>query len=429
LESKAGQDEYRFSLSAVESVALTGVCAETSGYLSWQLVKDDGSGAAVTSSSASTCPSTVIGGLPAGDYRLIVKPTYERIGAYQLSVLVVPSAEVFALGDLSGGVTVAAGAPAAGAGVLETVVSQDELRFSLDSRQNLVLDFAGSAFNPVWRLLRADGTVVVWTYGEYRVEGLPAGDYRLVLGTATSIGAAGAYKLSLTTGPAQVFDLGALGAGTVSISDGSPAPGAGRLETKAAQDDYRFSLSSTQSVAVTMACPASTGTLTARLTKDGSSTLIAVNYFCYSQLIPNLPPGDYRLAVQSTYDHIGAYQLGVLVVPDPQVFQLGVLGPSVAVADGTPAAGAGVLETVVSQDELRFSLDSMQSLLLDFTGSAFVPNWQLLRADGTVAAWFYGSNYRVEGLPAGDYRLVLGTNTSIGTAGTYKLDLQTRAPS
>jgi hypothetical protein len=429
LETKAAQDDYRFTLSSAQSVALTSACSgagTTGGYLSWRLVKDDGSNTAVTSSMH--CPSQVISNLAAGDYRLIAKPAYEVTGTYSLDLMVVPAVHTFDLGGVASAVTVSDGVPAAGAGNLETRVSQDELRFSLDSARTVFFDFTGSAITPYLQLLRADGTTVMSISGNYRAENLPAGDYRVLLGTRTSIGTAGKYTLKLTTASTQVFDLGALGATATTVSNGAPAAGAGNLESKAAQDEYRFTLSSAQSVALTSAC-SGTGTtggyLSWRLVKDdGSNTTVTSSVYCPSQVIPNLAAGNYRLIAKPAYEITGTYSLDLMVVPDIQVFTLGTLSSSTTVSDGVPAAGAGNLETRVSQDELRFSLDSARTVFFDFTGSAITPYLQLLRGDGTTVMSISG-NYRAENLPAGDYRVLLGTRTSIGTAGKYQLTLTT----
>ncbi|HST48548.1 VWD domain-containing protein [Jatrophihabitans sp.] len=434
LESKASEDDYRFTLPAAGSVMLTGTCSgtgSTSGYLSWRLVKDDGSNASV--GSGSSCPNQVISNVPAGNYRLVVKPQYEYTGSYRLDFMLVPDAQIFTLGTIPvAGVAVSDGVPGAGAGNLETKVSQDELRFSLDAAQALFLDFAGSATSPGWQLLRADGSSVVSTSGSYRVDALAVGDYRLLLGSRTSIGTAGKYSLTLTPAVLQTFDLGVLTTTQVSISDGVPGTGAGRLESKAAEDDYRFTLPAAGSVALTGTCSgtgSTNGYLAWRLVKDdGSYTTVTSGSSCPAKVFTNLAAGNYLVTVKPQYEYTGSYRLDFMVAPDVQVFTLGTIpSAGVAVSDGVPSAGAGNLETKVSQDELRFSLDAVQTLFLDFAGSPTSPGWQLLRADGSSVVSTSG-NYRVEGLPAGDYRLLLGTRTSIGTPGKYTVKLSSAVP-
>lgn len=139
---------------------------------------------------------------------------------------------------------------------------------------------------------------------------LQAGTYRLDV-QASKLGSY-AFDLFVKPDP-QVFDLGALGSATVSVSNGVPGPGAGNLESKAAQDDYRFSLTAAQSLALTSACSGTGSTsdyLSWRLVKDdGSNTSLASSSYCPGQVISNLAAGNYRLVVKPAYEYTGAYAL------------------------------------------------------------------------------------------------------------------------
>ena len=82
------------------------------------------------------------------------------------------------------------------------------------------------------------------------LDDLPADSYRLVVGSNTQATPPCTYSLDLARAETQTFDFGTLGQSPVSISDGVPAAGAGNLETLAAEDAYRFTVSSTQSLMI-----------------------------------------------------------------------------------------------------------------------------------------------------------------------------------
>jgi len=421
LESKAAEDDYTLTVPMAGSIELDWSCAGTNGYVSWSLLRGDGS----TVASNYYCTSQVVANVAAGDYRLVVKPQYEYTGTYSLVAGMVPAAQVFSLGTLSTSVTIADGVPAAGAGRLETRTSQDEYRFTLSSVQSVFADFAGSSFSPLAKLLKIDGTLVSQFRGNTRLQDLAAGDYRLVLGNPTSPETAGPYFLILSTNNAQFFSLGSLGTPAPVVSDGVPGPGAGRLESKAAEDDYTLTVPATGSVELDWSCAGTNGYVNWSLLRADGST-VASNYYCTSQVVQNVPAGDYRLVVKPQYEYTGTYSLIAGMVPAAQSFDLGTLSAPVTISDGVPAAGAGKLETRTSQDEYRFTLSSVQSVFADFTGSSFSPLAKLLKADGTLVSQFRG-NTRLQDLPAGDYRLALGNPTSPETAGTYKLVLTAAA--
>ena len=421
LESKAAEDDYTLTVPSAGAVELDWSCSASYGYLNWVLLKPDGS----TLYSSSSCGSLVIANVAAGDYRIVVKPQYEYLGAYTLSAGLVPAAQVFSLGSLSGTTAISDGVPAVGAGRLEYRTSVDEYDFSLPATEALFTDFTGSSFSPLATLVRSDGSTVGQIRGNYRFQSLPAGDYRLLLGNAGSPETAGAYQLAVTPALAQSFALGTLAAPGSLIADGVPAAGAGQLESKAAEDDYTLTVPSTGAVELDWSCSATYGYLNWVMLKPDGSTLYSSSS-CGSLVIPNVAAGDYRLVVKPQYEYLGAYSLSAGLVPSAQVFSLGSLSGAVAVSDGLPAAGAGRLEYRTSVDEYDFSLPAGQTLFADFTGSSFSPLATLLRADGSTVAQIRG-NYRFQSLPAGDYRLLLGNAGSPETAGAYQLVLTAAA--
>jgi hypothetical protein len=220
----------------------------------------------------------------------------------------VPSSQVFALGTLTSATSISDGVPGAGAGRLEYRTSVDEYDFTLSSVQSVFADFAGSSFSPLTTLLRSDGSTVAQVRGNYRFQSLPAGDYRLLLGTAAYPDTAGAYQFVLTPAAAQSFALGSLGTSTQLISDGVPAAGAGRLESKAAEDDYTFTVANTGALQLNWSCNSTYGYLNWALYKPDGSALYS-SAGCGSLVLQNVAAGNYRIIVKPQYEYLGTYSL------------------------------------------------------------------------------------------------------------------------
>jgi hypothetical protein len=86
--------------------------------------------------------------------------------------------------------------------------------------------------------------------------------------------------------PPQVFDVSL----PLTVSNGVPGPGAGNLETKASQDEYRFTVAAGQSVYVdALQCPDYAYLLWA-LVNDAGTTIKAANT-CGDGRVDNLPAG------------------------------------------------------------------------------------------------------------------------------------------
>ena len=422
LESGAAEDDYTLTVPSTGAVELDWTCNTTYGYLNWTLQRADGS----TVASNSYCSSQVLSNLAAGSYRLVVKPQWNYAGSYSLTAGMVPAPQVFGLGTLTSAATISDGVPAAGAGRLEARTSVDEYDFTLGSAESVFADFTGSPFAPLAKLVRADGSTVAQVRGNYRFQSLPAGDYRLLLGNSSSPETAGSYQLALTPAVTQTFALGTLAAPAGLIADGIPSAGAGRLESKAAEDDYTLTVASPGAVELDWSCGSSYGYLNWVLLKPDGSTLYSSSS-CGSLVIPTVAAGDYQLVVKPQYEYLGTYSLTAGMVPAPQVFGLGTLPvTTTSISDGVPATGAGRLEFRTSRDEYDFTLPATETLFADFNGSPFAPLATLLRADGSTVAQVRG-NYRFQSLPAGDYRLVLGNAGSPETAGGYQLQLTAAA--
>jgi hypothetical protein len=417
LETAAAEDQYTFTLTARGSVFVDARTCQDSVYLAWKLVSDT-TGKAV--GSANLCSDKQVDDLPAGPYRLVVDPDGGHIGTYALSVIAVPPPQSFNVGLPF---TVSNGSPGAGAGNLETVASQDQYVFTVESGQSIYVDAQTciSSIYLAWKLVDSGGHPVAAANlcSDGQVDSPPPGQYRLTV--APDLGHTGGYGLAVFVVPApQVFDVNL----PATVSNGVPAAGAGNLETKASQDQYRFSVPAGQSVAVDDTSCLGTTYLAWSIVNDVTGAPVLSSSLCTDRQTP-LPAGTYRLVVTPDQEHTGGYALTIQLVPPPQVFQVTAL--PLTISNGVPAAGAGNLETPTAQDQYVFSVSSGQSLYLDAQTciSSIFLAWNLLNdtTGAVVGSSTLCTDKEVDGLPAGTYRLVVLADQ--GHAGTYGMQVIT----
>ncbi|MBY8872286.1 VWD domain-containing protein [Micromonospora sp. PLK6-60] len=415
LETPVSVDEYRFTVAAGQSVFVDVQSCPATYYLSWQIVAADG-----RTVGSYACGDDEVENLPAGTYRLVVTPMFDRTGTYSLSVFAVPAAQVF---DVSLPLSVAENVPGPGAGVLETKASRDEFRFTVAAGQSIYVDpVTCPTSSPLsylsWELIGPTGATVLsrMLCSDEQIDNLPAGTYRLVV--SPDSGLIGKYTLQAFVVPApQVFDV----ALPVTISNGVPAVGAGNLETKASRDEYRLTLASAGTIDVNpQTCP-SGGAYTGLNWQvvNSAGTTVDTGFCGHERTVP-LAPGAYRFVVSPAYGLTGAYKIGLTAVPAPQVFDVTL---PAAVSNGVPAAGAGNLETTLSQDEYRFSVTAGQSVYVDIQNcvGGYYLAWSLVDAAGRSVNSGACSDLQVDGLAAGTYRLVV--TPMWDRTGTYSLEL------
>jgi len=222
LESIASVDRYRFS---VPEGGLLLQYQRVSNSVSFRVVNR------VSDVVAATGMSHQQFQLPEGEYNLEF-PGQSTHGAYSFKLFVVPDPQVF---DYVFGVVVSNGVPVAGAGNLETLASTDRYRFSVPEG-GLLLQYQRVSNSVSFRVVDRDSGAVVATGMNHQQIQLPEGDYYLEFpGQDTH----GAYSFKLFVVPApDIFEY-VLGD---SVSNGTPGPGAGNLETIASIDRYRFAV-------------------------------------------------------------------------------------------------------------------------------------------------------------------------------------------
>jgi hypothetical protein len=257
-------------------------------------------------SMRATCGGTLVD-LPAGNYELAVSP-WDGPGTYKLDIYEQPPPQVY---DVTVPTTVSDGVPAAGAGKLETPVSEDRYTFSTVSKKTFRIEFwdcrsgQGGVLSPIWELVDAvSGATIKADAGcaAKTVPDLPAGSYRLKV---TRPGDTGSYKLRLA--PRELIPIALPG----SISDGVPVTGAGRIETPVAEDAYSFSTAAAGSLQVTLSqCQPA---LQWQLVDAGSGAEVkSERNSCSGTLVSALPAGNYELYVSMfTGPNLGTYKLDI----------------------------------------------------------------------------------------------------------------------
>jgi hypothetical protein len=420
LETTASEDDYRFTTTSSNDVQLdfSNCAGSLNYYVDWKLV-DDQSGNSLYSTSG--CASKRVTGVPAGHYKVVVTRNGAR-ATYNLGIGLVPAPDVF---NVTLPVSISNGSPSAGAGNLETTSSEDDYVFTTLVAGAVQVDFSGCGptlgYYVNWSLVNVQTGGSLYSTsacGSKLVTNVPGGQYKLVV---TRSGASGTYNLGiLVQPPPQAFNVSL----PVSVSNGSPSAGAGNLETTASEDDYAFTTSAAGAVQFDFAnCGSSLGYYVnwSLVNADTGASLYSTSA-CSSKLVTNVPAGSYKLVV--TRNGVsGTYTVGILVQPAAQVFDVSL---PVSISNGSPAAGAGNLETTASEDDYRFTTTASGTLQLAFGGCGsslgYYVDWKLVndQSGSTVSSASGCSTRTVTGLAAGTYRVVVTRN---GGSGTYTLGL------
>jgi len=455
LETMVSADVYRFSLGEDMPLVLSQTCPEYLENLAhvthWKIVRDDGSGAVLyTGDCTSTGQPSY--DLTAGDYQLVVAGNLDQ--PYTAGLQLQPHPQTFDLGGLAAGTPVTAsdglvnGNPAAGAGNLETALSQDQYTFTTTEPGALLIDRSGdpAVVGQAWTLVTDDPAQTTVASGSSAPDGiasLPAGDYRLILGSSTVTHTTGTYGLTLSLIQPQQFDLGTLtSTAATAVSqgaiNGAAVSGAGYLETKVSADDYSFTLDQDSTLVLAQTCPWYVMNIAHvtywAITAEDGTTRASSDCTNNNQPSYTLTAGTYHLVVTGNLDQ--PYTLRLQLQPPAQTFDLATLTSTtpLTVSDGlvndSAAAGAGNWETALSQDQYSFTTTEPGNLLVERTADGSIINqpWTLLTDAGS---WVGGGATTTEGitaLPAGSYRLIFGSQTSPHPTGSYTLTLSLIQP-
>ncbi|WP_161962457.1 VWD domain-containing protein [Nocardioides speluncae] len=377
LETAGSSDHYRFNVTAaMRPLRLD----ELERPLTWE-IRNASSGEVVL--HARDGGDRIV--LPPGAYVL----EYPSGGpkTYSFVLQETPEAQVF---QYTLGTTVSDGVPAAGAGNLETHASSDVYTFTVPDG-GTSLQYEAISGYMMYRIVDGTGTTV--GSGNYRHQhDLPAGNYKLIFPEQEP----GKYSFTLyQTPPDQQFDY-TLGS---TVTDGVPGPGAGRLETGASKDVYRFAIpAGGMKVQVEIPHdPPASHMRTYTITNVANGATVGTGFTLGQH---TLPAGNYTITVANfTTPSTTTYTMKIYEVPPPQEFDV-ELGQ--AISDGVPGPGAGKLETGASTDVYRFSVPEGGARVQLGDGSSFM-SYRLYN-DTTGALIASTTPYSKFDLPAGRYR-------------------------
>jgi uncharacterized protein YdeI (BOF family) len=371
--------------------------------------------------STSGCGSTRVTGVAAGHYHVAVTRN-GFAGTYNVAIGLVPAPDVF---NVTLPLSASNGVPAPGAGNLETTSSEDDYVFSTTSAGSVQVDLSGCGgslgYYVDWKLVDAQSGSTLFSTSACTsklVMSVRAGQYKLVVSRS---GKTGTYNLGLLVQPpAQAFDVSL----PVAVSNGSPAAGAGNLETTASEDDYLFTTSADGAIEVDLGgCGGSLGYYVDwKLVNRQSGATLYSTSACASKLVTNVPAGQYEVVVTRN-GASGTYNLGLVVQPPAQVFDVSL---PATISNGSPSTGAGNLETTASEDDYRFTTAASGALTVAFSncssGLGYYVDWKVVneQSGATVSSSSGCYNSTISALAAGQYRLVVSRN---GGGGTYGVNL------
>lgn len=428
IESKLARDEYTFDVPAGTKrlVVANEDCATVPG-LRWHLKTV--SGADVHS---GTCSDHGLTSLSQGTYAISFTSQGDPVGPYRVDLYFAPDPQEFDVTLSNTPVSVSNGAPEAGAGNIETLAAKDVYRFTVPTGgRTLMLDskscpaFLGAR----WTLIdRSDGSTVDTDYCETdrQFGGLSAGSYQLEYDSPSGKTGANSFDLFFVPAP-EIFDV-TPSTVPLEIGNGQPAAGAGNIETVASEDRYRFTIPiGGRSLSINnRTCPNIAAGSNWTLVNRSTDTIVGIDSCFSDKQFSNLPAGDYELQIKSNGTAKGTYTLNLMYIPDPEIFDLTLTTTPQSISDGSPANGAGNIETEASKDYYKFTVPAGgRSVMLDSKScSHFLGTRWTLRdlADNSLVE----SNYceidkQFTDLGAGNYQLEWAAE--LDRTGTYGFDL------
>jgi Cadherin-like domain len=428
-------DSYSFTAAAGQLAFFESLGQDPAfkGNLRWQLLKPSGS--AVFSSFFSYTPGRTV--LPeAGSYNIRVysdatDPLW--IGPYSFRVLPIPPDQTF---PFTLGSQVSDGVPAPGAGRIEVAGAEDNYLFTATAGdlaffESLAQDPAFKG-NLRWQLVKPSGGSVFSSFfsnPQGRTVLPEAGQYRIRIFTdGNQSGWFGTYSFRAQFIPADQTFAYAIG---TAVSDGVPAPGAGKLEAAGTEDNYFFTATAGQIVFFesTSQDAAFNGNLRWQLVKPSGGSVFS-SFFSNPQGRTVLPEaGQYRIRIFTDGNQsgwFGTYSFRAQFIPADQTFAYAI---GTAVSDGVPAPGAGKLEAAGTEDNYFFTATAGQIVFFESTSqdAAFNGNlrWQLVKpSGGSVFSSFFSNPQGRTVLPeAGQYRIRIFTDgTTPGWFGSYSFN-------
>ena len=283
---------------------------------------------------------------------------------------------------------IADGVPGPGAGIIETPYGQDVYVFKAASRQRVYFRVLGRSTGMDyinWKLTDTDGTEIFNACLGCSEPGVRAltkgGTYTLTIGNDKNP-ATGTYQM-------QLFDVPPPSQFSIKIGDqikeDVPDPGAGIIESPGAQDIYTFDARPRQKVYFRgWEHSAGMSYIKWQLTDSAGMVVFDTCLGCGEPGVQTLTKGGtYSLAVgHESNPATGTYRLQLYDVPLSKQFSIKV---GDRIRPGTPAAGAGTIETPGTEDVYVFSATPGQKVSFRITerskGMEYI-NWRLADDNG-----------------------------------------------
>jgi hypothetical protein len=388
--------------------------------LRWQLIRPNG--LMVFSAFFATVQGRVV--LPeTGVYKIRVftdgtNPAH--IGAYSFRLLPIPADQTF---PITIGQTVSPGVPAPGAGRLEVPGAEDTYTFDAIAGDLVFFESISQAAafkqNLRWQLLRPNGMTLFSSFfanTQGRVLLPDTGRYTVRIFTSANDSSwFGDYSFrTRPIAPDQTFPytIGTL------VTNGIPAPGAGRLEDPGAEDRYTFSGTAGQIIFFESLnqAPAFANNLRWQLIRPNNLPVFS-SFFANTQgrtVLPDTGIYTIRIFTDATDPkRFGDYSFRTQGIAQDQTFPYAI---GTVVSDGVPAPGAGKLEDPGAVDAYTFTATAGQVVFFESISQAPAFNnnlrWQLLAPNGQMvfSSFFANSQGRTVLPVAGEYKLSVFTD-------------------
>jgi hypothetical protein len=244
------------------------------------------------------------------------------------------------------------------------------------------------------------------------------GNYTLIVdGDGETVGT---YSFKLWNVPAAQSFAYTIGN---TISNGVPGAGAGNIETPGVEDRYTFTATAGQRIYFDfISSSASSFNYSWKIIDSFSNTVVEYGYLGDIEPFVLTAGGNYTLIVDGDIDTVGTYSIRLLNVAAPQIFSY-IIGNTVS--NGVPAAGAGNIETIGSEDRYTFTATAGQRVFFDFinsSASSFNFSWKIVDAtETTVVEYGYLGDIDPFTLDGGTYTLIV--DGDFDTVGTYSFKL------
>jgi|GEM_PF-1647902 len=348
-----------------------------------------------------------------GTYTVIASANADYTGTYSLEIWPVSDQSFnFNVGDI-----ISAGAPATGAGTIESPGVRDIYTFTAAPNQTVYFEDRGSSN---YRNIRYDvyDPSGNYLFGEWLGGDQEVGRQTLVTGGTYTVIASGywnntgTYSFKIWPVPAdQNFTIN-LGD---TISNGLPATGAGNIETAGARDIYTFTASPGQIIYFEDRGSSNYRNLRYDV-YDSQGNLLFGEWLGGDQEVGRqvlARGGTYTLVASGYWNNTGTYQIKLWPVSDQSFsFNIGDV-----VTNGSPAAGAGNIESPGVRDLYTFTASPAQLVFFEDRNASSPGN---LRYDVYDQNWNYVFGEWLNGYnDLGLRRLTLGGTYHLTASGNW----------